>query len=182
MLHRMMAVYPCMPRGDILNKLLLVLLVFVMPLASFLVESLFRKGEKLNRYAKWFIFWAIGMRCSLFGLVQIISPGSGIDHGCMNATSFVCLRELGLALLIFGLSAIASLFLEKQRLFLSGGAFFLGIGALFEAYIAFFTKQPFAQSLFKLGIDIYTMTVLLVYLGILAARKIDMIRREQSLL
>jgi hypothetical protein len=61
--------------------------------------------------AKWYVFWAVGVRLSLAGLRQIVQPGYTAETilGLKGAASLFVVREMGFAKAM-GSIGIASLF------------------------------------------------------------------------
>ncbi len=159
----------------------LLLVTLILPLACFAVEMLMKRGDRSDCIGKWFIFWAIGIRCLVAGIVQLFSPGFGSENTA-EASSFIYIQELGLANCCFGICASISIFLPKHRLYMTAGAFSIGMAAILhffrsglDAGISFDEKTALIS-------DICVLALLLSYYALLALRKYDTIKREQSLL
>jgi hypothetical protein len=111
-----------MPEKAAANKTyvaVVVLSALVLPAISVLAEVLLKKNQplSLDLAARWFIFWAVGVRLLMAGLRQIFNPAFTakdifhIDH----PPSHEIVRELGFANLCFGLVGVLSLFLPSWR-------------------------------------------------------------------
>jgi hypothetical protein len=116
-----------------LYYLIVVLLLFVFPLASIITESATR-GTPLGTalIAKWYVFWAVGWRLFLAGTRQVAQPRytARVILGLQSDEPLVLVRELGFANLGIGLVGIVSLEVASWRLAaaLAGGIFYLLAG------------------------------------------------------
>ncbi|HEY2145285.1 MAG TPA: DUF6790 family protein [Steroidobacteraceae bacterium] len=91
-------------------------LVLVLPLISIISQLLFQHGAvtapvALPIIAKWYVFWAVGVRLSLAGLRQIIQPRYTAESilGIQSAASLLLVRELGFANAAMGIAGLRSL-------------------------------------------------------------------------
>ncbi len=151
-----------------LNKrYLLVVLAstLIFPALSVLTECLVNKIQPLSftLVGKWFIFYAVGFRLLLAGVMQIMNPvftAKEIFH-IQDTSSYAIVRELGFANLCFGLIGILSLFLPQWRIVSAfGSGLYYGIAALNH-----FIKRPTgANEMVALVSDIFVFVVLLVYI------------------
>ncbi len=94
--------------------LMIILLMFVFPIASVLMETFIFKstiGTALL-IGKWFAFWAVGIRLGLAGLRQIVSPKFTAQRifGIKSAEPLVIVQELGFANLSIGILGIITIF------------------------------------------------------------------------
>jgi hypothetical protein len=100
--------------------LYIIAVMFVCPIIAICVEKFFFKRESsfqilVELIAKWFIFWAVGIRLLTAGFSQAINPvftGSILNVG---EPCFVAIKELGFANISMGLIACLSLFLPTWR-------------------------------------------------------------------
>jgi hypothetical protein len=94
-------------------------LTVVFPAVSALLESLaVHHVFSPATLAKWFIFWAVGVRLFLAGLRQIFTPAftaKEIFH-IHHEPAHAIVRELGFANLCFGLVGLVSLWLPGWRI------------------------------------------------------------------
>ena len=95
---------------------IVIVLMLVLPLISIVAQLLFQQGEvttavALPIIAKWYVFWAVGVRLSLAGLRQIIQPRYTAETilGIKSADSFLVVRELGFANAAVGSAGLGSL-------------------------------------------------------------------------
>jgi hypothetical protein len=76
------------------------LTMFVLPIASVVIEGAFNPAESLVLLAgRWFVFWGVGVRLGLAGLRQFFQPGftaREIFHISGDA-ALPLVRELGVA-------------------------------------------------------------------------------------
>jgi hypothetical protein len=96
---------------------IVIALMLALPLIS-IVAQIFLSDDgallgasDLAVVAKWYVFWAVGMRLSLAGLRQIIQPRYTAETilGFKGAEALFFVRELGFANVAMGSVAIASL-------------------------------------------------------------------------
>jgi hypothetical protein len=100
--------------------LYIIAVMFVCPIISIWVEKLLAKRESsfqvlIELIAKWFIFWAVGIRLLTAGFSQAVNPaftGSILD---VPEACFVAIKEIGFANISMGLIALMSLFLPTWR-------------------------------------------------------------------
>lgn len=108
--------------------------MFVLPIVSVIVELTVNQNytSVVDVVAKWFVFWAIGVRLFTAGLRQIIKPGLTAEGilGIKDKASWQLVRELGFANTAIGLASIISLWATDWRLAcaLIGGLFILLAG------------------------------------------------------
>ena len=95
---------------------IVVALMLVFPLVSSLLQLQSQHGAMtaaaaLPIIAKWYVFWAVGVRLSLAGWRQIIQPRYTAETilGIKSADSFLVVRELGFANAAVGSAGLGSL-------------------------------------------------------------------------
>ena len=96
---------------------MVVALMLVMPLVSIAFQLLFIEHGTLATaaimplIAKWYVFWAVGVRLSLAGLRQIVQPRYTAETilGIKNADSLFVVRELGFANAAMGCVGLGAL-------------------------------------------------------------------------
>jgi hypothetical protein len=97
---------------------MVIALMLVLPLISIVAQvmladhSPFAAASNLAIVAKWYVFWAVGVRLSLAGLRQIFQPRYTAETilGLKGAESLFFVRELGFANVSMGSIGLASLF------------------------------------------------------------------------
>ncbi len=115
--------------------LMIILLMFVLPIASFLIELfLFRSPLGIiPLIGKWFAFWAMGVRLFTAGLRQSTRPRftAEIILGIQGTEQFLVVQELGFANLAMGLLGMSSL-LARSWVFPAAivGCLFIGLAGI----------------------------------------------------
>jgi hypothetical protein len=97
---------------------MVIALMLVLPLISIVAQIVMRGHDavgvasNLIIVAKWYVFWAVGVRLSLAGLRQIFQPRytAMTILGRKGEDSLFFVRELGLANVSMGSLGVASLF------------------------------------------------------------------------
>ena len=97
---------------------IVIALMLALPLISIVAQIILSDHGALQGasylvvVAKWYVFWAVGVRLSLAGLRQIIQPRYTAETilGLKGAESLFFVRELGFANVTMGSVAVASLF------------------------------------------------------------------------
>jgi hypothetical protein len=97
---------------------IVIALMLALPLISIVAQILLtdhgapQVAQYLVVVAKWYVFWAVGVRLSLAGLRQIIQPRYTAETilGLKGAESLFFVRELGFANVTMGSVAVGSLF------------------------------------------------------------------------
>jgi hypothetical protein len=96
---------------------MVIALMLVLPLISIVAQNILADhsalaaASNLAIVAKWYVFWAVGVRLSLAGLRQIIQPRYTAETilGLKGAESLFFVRELGFANWSIGIVGLASL-------------------------------------------------------------------------
>jgi hypothetical protein len=147
-------------------------LTFIFPVLSVFMKEFLNKGGTFSivSLAKWFIFWAVGLRLFTAGIRQTINPSftaETIFH-IVNKDSHVIVIELGFANICFGLIGILSLFFPVWRIVSAfGSGLFYGI-----ARINHLIKKPDGSNeMIALVSDLFIFLCLPLYcyLGIIHA-------------
>lgn len=89
----------------------IVLMMVILPLCSILLEKRIDGAAWMPLLAKWFVFWAVGVRLFLAGVMQLARP-QYTAHSIFHFESDDALpivRELGIANAAGGIVGIASL-------------------------------------------------------------------------
>jgi hypothetical protein len=97
---------------------MVIALMLVFPLISIVAQFMLTDhgalgaASNLAVVAKWYVFWAVGVRLSLAGLRQIVQPRYTAETilGLKGADSLFVVRELGFANFSMGSIGIASQF------------------------------------------------------------------------
>jgi hypothetical protein len=140
-----------------------ILLMFVLPLVSIAIESIFfTKSNLIFLTGKWFVLWAIGIRLFSAGIKQATNPVFTLEKifGIKNNESKVIVRELGFANISMGFLGIISLFMEQFRLSaaIAGGLYF-GLAGLLHV----FKKRESKNETLAMVSDLFIFTVMLIY-------------------
>ena len=94
--------------------LIVILLMFVLPIISILVEIFLFKTASgiIPLIGKWFVFWAGGIRLFTAGLRQAITPQFTAEaiFGIKSSEALIIVQELGFANLSIGTLGIATIF------------------------------------------------------------------------
>lgn len=101
------------PQGQIaMYTLMIVLLMFVFPIASILAEVfLFRSASAIMPLiGKWFVFWPVGVRLFTAGLSQVLRPQFTTEKilRIKDSNQFIIVQELGFANLSMGILGIST--------------------------------------------------------------------------
>jgi predicted DNA repair protein MutK len=97
---------------------MVIALMLALPLVSIVAQllladhSALAAASNLAIVAKWYVFWAVGVRLSLAGLRQILQPRYTAETilGLQGAESLFFVRELGFANASMGSIGLISLF------------------------------------------------------------------------
>jgi hypothetical protein len=92
-------------------------LMLIFPLVSVAVQLAFKEHDALATVmivaiiAKWYVFWAVGVRLFIAGLRQIVQPRYTAETllGIKSADALFLVRELGFANTAIGSAALVSL-------------------------------------------------------------------------
>jgi hypothetical protein len=87
-------------------------LMFALPAASILTQSVAgAHGISALMVAKWFAFWAVGVRLLLAGMRQIVQPRytAEVILGLKSPDALFVVRELGIANCALGIVGIGSI-------------------------------------------------------------------------
>jgi hypothetical protein len=117
---------------------MVIALMLVFPLISIVSQLLFQHGAPswalaLPIIAKWYVFWAVGVRLSLAGLRQMIQPSYTAETilGIKSTDSLLLVRELGFANAAIGSAGLGSLLAPSWLAPLSmTGAIFYGLAGI----------------------------------------------------
>jgi predicted DNA repair protein MutK len=93
-------------------------LMFLFPLVSIVTQIVLTDhgaltaAAALGVTAKWYVFWAVGVRLSLAGIRQIFQPSYTAQTilGLTSSDSVILVRELGFANAAIGAAGLGSLF------------------------------------------------------------------------
>ncbi len=104
-------------------------LMFVLPLLSVVIDvGVGHQATGSYLVAKWFVFWAVGIRLLLSGLRQIVQPRYTAETilGIKNEESHVVVRELGFANAAIAVVGIGSIIIPAWVTAgaLAGGIFY----------------------------------------------------------
>ncbi|GLK84991.1 DUF6790 family protein [Ancylobacter defluvii] len=113
----------------------LLLTMVILPVVS-IASELAGNGTLVGFFtiaSKWFVFWAVGVRLLLAGIMQLVKPGFTASSilGVDDLRSHVLVQELGCANLAMGAAGLLSLLISSWVFPVAfiGGAF-LGLAGL----------------------------------------------------
>lgn len=100
------------------------LLALVLPLASATLELATQGGDPVLVIGRWFLFWGVGARLLLAGLVQVARPGFAARDilGAGETGALHVVQELGFANIAMGTVAVIGAFVPDWW---AGGAWSL---------------------------------------------------------
>lgn len=118
--------------------LVILTLMLGLPLLSLGIDALFfaEAASLLALIGKWFVFWGLGIRLAMAGVMQIRNPGFTVQKifDVDNPESHHFVRELGFANLSMGVLAILSLPIPGLRLGAAlAGGLFMALAGLYHA-------------------------------------------------
>jgi len=137
------------------------LLMFVLPLASIAVDAaVHHMPWTVVLVARWYVFWAVGIRLLLAGTRQILQPRytARTILGIEGDDALLLVRELGFANLSIGIAGTLSLGFGGWALPLAlAGGIFYGLAGINHAL------QPHRNRLEQvaMGTDLFAAVVLL---------------------
>jgi hypothetical protein len=113
---------------------MVIALMFLFPLVSIVAQIVLMDHGALTTagavgiIAKWYVFWAVGIRLSSAGLRQIFQPRYTAQTilGLTSSDSLILVRELGFANAAFGAAGLGTLFAPSwvQPLAMVGAIFY----------------------------------------------------------
>lgn len=110
------------------------LIILVFPLAGVGIELIAQDNHQdlVEIAARWFVFWGVGVRLFLAGIVQITKPSFTAQKilGVESEESLILVRELGFANLAMGRLGLATIFVNAWVLgsALAGSIFYFFVG------------------------------------------------------
>jgi len=118
--------------------ILILTLMLVLPLISIGIDAAFfaETDSLLALMGKWFVFWALGIRLELAGIVQMRQPEFTVKKmfGVDSPESYHFIRELGFATFSMGLLAILSLpFPDLRPGAALVGGLYMGFAGIYHA-------------------------------------------------
>lgn len=111
----------------------IILMMFVLPLGAIVVEHLVHPDALLIALAaKWFVFWLVGVRLFLAGVMQLARPTFTAQNilGLKSDEALPLVRELGIANVAAGIVGLASIVVSSFLLPIAiwGVVFYGGAG------------------------------------------------------
>jgi hypothetical protein len=145
---------------------MILVLMLILPAGSVLVEALvWHSGASwIALIGKWFVFWGVGIRLAIAGLIQVFAPA--FTAGALDikdTKAEVLVRELGFGNLAIGATGVLSLLLPVWTLAaaMCGGLFYGFAGAQHV-----FTAKRTAKENWALISDLFLFVVMAVYVGV----------------
>jgi hypothetical protein len=154
-------------RSNFLYVIMSISLLCILPAASTTAEVI-KENIPLQwcLVAKWFVFWAVGIRLFTAGLSQAANPEFTAREifRFMSKDSYVVIRELGFANIALGAMGILSVINEHWRLLAAiiSGIFF-GFAALQH-----FSKKPDSSNEFVAMVYDTSVFVILIVFAVTA--------------
>jgi hypothetical protein len=144
--------------------LMVAALMFVFPVVSILIETVFRDdGATLSAgVGKWFVFWAVGVRLLMAGMRQIFQPRYTAQAilGIPGEDSLLLVRELGFATTAIGCVGAGSIFAPGWVVPTAiAGAIFYGLAGINHAT---HEKRNRLQNTAMVS-DLFVAVVLMIY-------------------
>jgi hypothetical protein len=145
--------------------LIIILLMFVIPIASVLVEAWFFGGATAIIFliGKWFVFWAVGIRLFTAGLRQSVDPKFTAERifDIKRNEPLAIVQELGFANLSISVLGISSILNSAWVVpsAIAGGLFY-GLAAV--RHLARRNKNLHEKS--AMISDLFVSMVLIIYL------------------
>jgi hypothetical protein len=118
---------------------MVIALMFLFPLVSIVAQIMMTDHGALTMaaslafIAKWYVFWAVGVRLSLAGLRQVLQPRFTAQAilGINNPNALFLVRELGIANVAMGCAGLGTLFAPSWMPPVElTGAIFFGIAGI----------------------------------------------------
>ena len=134
--------------------------MIVIPIVSFLIEKP-QHSETIEQLGKWFIFWGIGIRLFIAGIIQVLKPSVTASILGVDRSASVIVRELGFANLLFGLLGIFSLFNPNLRMAATAGGFYMGIAGIY--HMIRYDRRTGKEEAVAMFSDLWILVVVLVY-------------------
>jgi len=151
-------------RGNNSYLLLNISLIFILPLLSIAGEFIIDKVPiSWELAAKWFVFWAIGIRLFVAGVKQASSPEFTATKlfNLKNSESYVVIRELGFANISLGVMGILSVINDSWRLIAAiTGGLYLGFAGLQHCL----KKTDSKNEVIAMFYDFLVFIIILLYL------------------
>ena len=143
----------------------IVLLMLVLPAAGVIAEALWfgTAADVMPLVAKWFVFWAVGVRLFIAGVRQVAQPQFTAESifEIKDRAAFAMVGELGFANLSTGTLGLANLAVPAwvAPAAIVGGLFY-GLAA---AGHAFRGKRNFKEQTALISADIFAFVILAVF-------------------
>lgn len=145
--------------------ILILTLMLVLPLLSLGIEAALsvEADSLLALIGKWFVFWALGIRLAMAGVVQVRQPEFTVKKmfGIDSPESYHFVRELGFATFSMGLLAILSLPFPELRLGAAlAGGLYMGFAGVYHVI----KKPATANEWVAMVTDLLIALLMAVYL------------------
>jgi hypothetical protein len=100
------------------HTILVFLNIIILPVLSIIINLIINYQKNITEkfyevIGKWFIFWSLGIRLVIAGLMQLVNPAYTNNLLQLGLSDFIIIRELGLANLSIGLLCTIS-FIKKS--------------------------------------------------------------------
>ncbi|MEQ1902244.1 MAG: DUF6790 family protein [Devosia sp.] len=146
--------------------LMIIALMLVLPIGSVLTEALAFHADAswIALTGKWFVFWGVGIRLALAGILQVYTPRFTSETlQIKDPAAHRLVRELGFGNLAIGATGVLSLPLPVWTLAaaMCGGLFYGFAGAQHALTRGRSTNENWAMVS-----DLFLFLVLAVYVGI----------------
>jgi len=146
------------------HSISVVINILILPLFSIILSIIINKTKQqqyniLDIIKNWFIFWSLGIRLILAGVIQIFNPKYTDNLLQLGLNNFSIIQELGIANITIGTMCIVSFFktnLQKYVCFCSS-FFWLGLSINHILNLKSFNDT------FSLITDVVLMTISLYF-------------------
>lgn len=151
--------------------IVVILQMVVLPIASGTIELITTGGNPVEIYGRWWVFWGIGTRLLLAGVVQLVRPETTariLGAEAPTPAERQVTRELSTANLGMGLAGLLALNPNwAAAAGTAGGVFLLGAGLMHVT-----KRKKNAQETLATWTDLLVGLVALVLLGTVLAQHI----------
>ena len=143
--------------------------LWVLPLIAIGMECRSQTGPMPELVGKWFLFWGVGVRLSVAGLSQVLTPGFTAAMLHLETGAHVVIQELGFTNLLLGGIALLSLCQPGYRILATGGAGFMGFAGFL--HLSRLSPETTTNETLALISDLWIFAVAMVYLGYRIVKK-----------
>lgn len=141
----------------------ILLTMLVLPIVAILIRRSRTRAPLLELVGTWFIFFGVGVRLLVAGLMQILNPGFTGDLLQLDANVLLIIQELGFTNVLLAILALASLWKSEYRVLATAGAIYMGFAGILHLLNQ--TPDSTAREGVALYSDLWICLIALVYLA-----------------